>query len=50
MFSNPLIAKRHPRLGVWIRAFLDAGYRPTVVAYLFRMDMNVLRQLAKETR
>ena len=49
MLTNPILADRHDRLPVWIRAFISAGYGPSTVANLFSLDVHDLKLIIKGT-
>lgn len=42
-YDNPILSERHPRLVIWIRWFLDAGFSLAAIADLFDCDAHDLK-------
>lgn len=45
IYDNPIIADRDPRLIIWAKRFLAAGYSLTQVADLFECDAHDLKMV-----
>ena len=46
-YDSPILPDRHPRLVVWIRWFLDAGFSLPAIADLFECDEHDLAMVVE---